>query len=183
MADDAKAPKKSKAILFVVVGAILVMLILVGVIAMLLLNKNATHEDNKKGTATNKARQIREASKIDENGGGSDLMVKSSDYLSLGPLFPLSDPFVVNLISNNGRRYLKTSISLELSDPKLLEEIKAKETAIKDTIIEILSSKSYEEIITLKGKNKLKEEIRSNINSFLIDGFIKNVFFTDFVIQ
>ncbi|GMB93728.1 Flagellar basal body-associated protein FliL [Helicobacter bizzozeronii] len=183
MADDAKAPKKSKAILFVVVGAILVMLILVGVIAMLLLNKNAGHEDDKKGMTTNKARQIRETSKIDENGGGSDLMVKSSDYLSLGPLFPLSDPFVVNLISNNGRRYLKTSISLELSDPKLLQEIKAKETAIKDTIIEILSSKSYEEIITLKGKNKLKEEIRSNINSFLIDGFIKNVFFTDFVIQ
>lgn len=182
-AEESKAPKKSKAILFVIIGAILVMLILVGVIAMLLLNKNAGGaEDNKKSTVSSKARQIREASKIDEN-GGSDLMVKSSDYLSLGPLYPLSDPFVVNLISNNGRRYLKTSISLELSDPKLLQEVKAKETAIKDTIIEILSSKSFEEIITLKGKNKLKEEIRSNINSFLIDGFVKNVFFTDFVIQ
>ncbi|CRF47642.1 Flagellar biosynthesis protein FliL, partial [Helicobacter heilmannii] len=58
-----------------------------------------------------------------------------------------------------------------------------KETAIKDTIIEILSSKSIEEISTLKGKNKLKEEIRNNINSFLIDGYVKNIFFTDFVIQ
>ncbi|WP_205440247.1 flagellar basal body-associated protein FliL [Helicobacter suis] len=180
MADEVKEAKKSKAFLFVVIGAVLVMLILVGVIAILLLGRN---DKKSEGDTGNRMRQIREASKLNDNGGQSDLMVKSSDYLSLGPLYPLSDPFVVNLIAQNGRRYLKTSISLELSDPKLVEEVKVKETAIKDTIIEILSSKSVEEISTLKGKNKLKEEIRSNINSFLIDGFIKNVFFTDFVIQ
>lgn len=50
----------------------------------------------------------------------------------------------MNLVSQNGRRYLKVSISLELSNEKLLNEVKVKDTAIKDTIIEILSSKSVE---------------------------------------
>ncbi|WP_121022606.1 flagellar basal body-associated protein FliL [Helicobacter vulpis] len=180
MAEEEKAPKKSKAMLFVVMGAVLVMLILVGVIVILFMGKGAepAPQPNAQGS-----KPMHNAPMSGSTEGGSTLMVRSSDYLSLGPLYPLSGPFVVNLISQNGRRYLKTSISLELNDPKLLEEVKVKETAIKDTIIEILSSKSMEEITTLKGKNKLKEEIRSNLNSFLIDGFVKNVFFTDFVIQ
>ncbi|BDQ27715.1 flagellar basal body-associated protein FliL [Helicobacter heilmannii] len=184
MADETKEqPKKNKALLFVIVGTIVVMIVLIGVIAILLLNKNGEKDGAKGGVVNDKMRQIRESSRLNDNSGQSDLMVRSSDYLSLGPLYPLDSPFVVNLITQNGRRYLKTSITLELSDPKLLEEVKVKETAIKDTIIEILSSKSIEEISTLKGKNKLKEEIRNNINSFLIDGYVKNIFFTDFVIQ
>ncbi|MFC3847856.1 flagellar basal body-associated protein FliL [Helicobacter baculiformis] len=180
MAEEAGAPKKSKAMLFVVMGAVLVMLILVGVIVILFMGKNAEPSPTPNAGAS---KQMRNAQMNENAEGGSSLMVRSSDYLSLGPLYPLTGPFVVNLISQNGRRYLKASISLELNDPKLLEEVKVKETAIRDTIIEILSSKSIEEISTLKGKNKLKEEVRSNINSFLIDGFVKNVFFTDFVIQ
>ncbi|WP_104696049.1 flagellar basal body-associated protein FliL [Helicobacter salomonis] len=179
MPEEAKAPKKSKAMLFVVMGAVLVMLILVGVIVILFMGKSAEPSSTPSASG---GKQMRSAP-MNESPDAGSVMVRSSDYLSLGPLYPLSSAFIVNLISQNGRRYLKTSISLELNDPKLLEEVKVKETAIKDTIIEILSSKSVEEISTLKGKNKLKEEIRSNINSFLIDGFVKNVFFTDFVIQ
>ncbi|WP_104578629.1 flagellar basal body-associated protein FliL [Helicobacter felis] len=182
MPEEAKAPKKSKAMLFVVMGAVLVMLILVGVIVFLFMSKNAEPNGNAARSGGAAAQQMRNA-QMNNNTDEGSLMVRSSDYLSLGPLYPLTGAFVVNLISQNGRRYLKASVSLELNDAKLLEEVKVKETAIKDTIIEILSSKSVEEITTLKGKNKLKEEIRSNINSFLIDGFVKNVFFTDFVIQ
>ncbi|WP_104750423.1 flagellar basal body-associated protein FliL [Helicobacter cynogastricus] len=183
MPEEAKAPKKSKAMLFVVMGAVLVMLILVGVIVFLFMSKSAEPNEGASRGGGVAAQQMRNAQMNNNNADESSLMVRSSDYLSLGPLYPLAGPFVVNLISQNGRRYLKASVSLELNDSKLLEEIKNKETAIRDTIIEILSSKTVEEITTLKGKNKLKEEIRSNVNSFLIDGFIKNVFFTDFVIQ
>ncbi|GAA7239684.1 flagellar basal body-associated protein FliL [Helicobacter pylori] len=119
------------------------------------------------------------ANKNQEAKEGSNIQ----QYLVLGPLYAIDAPFAVNLVSQNGRRYLKASISLELSNEKLLNEVKVKDTAIKDTIIEILSSKSVEEVVTNKGKNKLKDEIKSHLNSFLIDGFIKNVFFTDFIIQ
>ncbi|MBM2777900.1 flagellar basal body-associated protein FliL [Helicobacter pylori] len=170
--------KKSKALLFVIMGSVLVMLLLVGVIIMLLMgNKEESKENASKNTQEVQANPM--ANKNQEAKEGSNIQ----QYLVLGPLYAIDAPFAVNLVSQNGRRYLKASISLELSNEKLLNEVKVKDTAIKDTIIEILSSKSVEEVVTNKGKNKLKDEIKSHLNSFLIDGFIKNVFFTDFIIQ
>ncbi|WP_104760823.1 flagellar basal body-associated protein FliL [Helicobacter cetorum] len=186
MAEEAQenteqAPKKSKALLFVVIGSVVVMLLLVGVIVMLLMGnkEEAKDKDNNAPSTTKETSANPKANKTQDAKEGSNIQ----QYLVLGPLYAIDAPFVVNLVSQNGRRYLKTSISLELNNEKLLNEIKIKDTAIKDTIIEILSSKSVEEVVTNKGKNKLKDEIKSHLNSFLIDGFIKNVFFTDFVIQ
>lgn len=71
---------------------------------------------------------------------------------------------------------------LELSNEKFLNEVKVKDIVIKDMIIEILLFKSVEEVVINKGKNKFKDEIKSYLNLFLIDGFIKNVFFIDFII-
>ncbi len=173
--------KKSKALLFVIIGSVLVMLLLVGVIIMLLMgNKEESKENASKNTQEVQANPM--ANKNQEAKEGSNIQ-QYLQYLVLGPLYAIDAPFAVNLVSQNGRRYLKASISLELSNEKLLNEVKVKDTAIKDTIIEILSSKSVEEVVTNKGKNKLKDEIKSHLNSFLIDGFIKNVFFTDFIIQ
>ncbi|WRE90730.1 flagellar basal body-associated protein FliL [Helicobacter pylori] len=170
-------PKKSKALLFVIIGSVLVMLLLVGVIIMLLMgNKEESKENASKNTQEVQANPM-----ANKNQEAKESNIQQ--YLVLGPLYAIDAPFAVNLVSQNGRRYLKASISLELSNEKLLNEVKVKDTAIKDTIIEILSSKSVEEVVTNKGKNKLKDEIKSHLNSFLIDGFIKNVFFTDFIIQ
>jgi len=54
---------------------------------------------------------------------------------------------------------------------------------IRDMIIRILSSKTVPEISTAKGKEKLKEEIKKNLNARLATGEIRNVYFTAFVIQ
>lgn len=54
---------------------------------------------------------------------------------------------------------------------------------MKDIIIDILSSKSIEEIVTTKGKERIKDEILQRVNQILADGVIKNVFFTEFVVQ
>ena len=62
-------------------------------------------------------------------------------------------------------------------------ELDSKVDILRDTIITILSDKTFEEIQTTRGKQKLKEEILARINEFLVDGRIVNVFFTDFVVQ
>jgi flagellar FliL protein len=100
----------------------------------------------------------------------------------IGPIYPL-DQFIVNLVSNNADRYLKCKISLELDSPDLQKEIDKKLPAIRDAIIQILSSKTVEEIQTAKGKEKLKEEIKRKLNEMLTTGEIRNVYFTEFVIQ
>ena len=52
-----------------------------------------------------------------------------------------------------------------------------------DKILRTLSSKSLEEVSTLKGKEKLGDEMKQELNGMLKDGEINGVYFTDFVIQ
>ncbi len=108
--------------------------------------------------------------------------IRKSDYTNIGPMYAL-DPFIVNLFSEDGSRYLKTTINLEMDKQELSTELDSKKPLIRDIIIKALSAKSYEEISTIEGKENLKDEIVANINAVLKDGKINNVFFTDFVIQ
>jgi len=107
---------------------------------------------------------------------------KLKDLLTVGPMYPM-DQFIVNLLNENGSRYLKTTIDLEMDKQELSAELDKKKAIIRDIIIKILSSKTFEEISTVKGKERLKEEIVDQINRILSDGEIQNIFFTDFVIQ
>lgn len=106
----------------------------------------------------------------------------NAKYLRIGPVFQL-DQFIVNLLSQGGRRYLKVNIGLEMTTIKLESELNAKRAPIRDIIIEILTSKSPEDISTTRGKEKLKEEIVQRLNEILVDGKIRNVFLTDMAIQ
>ena len=107
---------------------------------------------------------------------------KSTDGLAIGPMYPMAQ-FVVNLLSESGNRFLKVAVDLELSDAKLQPEMDQKKSLVRDIIIRTFSSKTLEEISTLKGKDKLKEEVLNKINENLSDGYIKNIYFTDFVVQ
>ena len=93
------------------------------------------------------------------------------------------DQFIVNLLSESGSRFLKTKVELELNAETLTPEIDKKKPLIRDIVLRTLSSKTFEEVSTIKGKDRLKDEIVDRINEVLADGHIKNIYFTDFVVQ
>ncbi len=107
---------------------------------------------------------------------------RSTDYLTVGPMYPMNQ-FIVNLLSENGSRFLKATVNLEMDKPELSAELDKKKPLIRDIIIRTLSSKTFEEVSTIKGKDRLKDEIVNKINDVLADGQIKDIFFTDFVVQ
>ncbi len=160
--------KKSKALLFIIIGAVVFLLIIILLVVFLFLSGGEKEE--KQETAQQTQQKSLPSS-------------KDANLLNIGPLYPIAKPFVVNLITQNGRRYLKTAITLELNNPKLQQEMDVKATVIQDIIIDILSSKTIEEIVTTKGKERIKDEMMQRINQILADGMIKNVFFTEFVVQ
>lgn len=92
------------------------------------------------------------------------------------------DPFIVNLFDERGVRYLKVRLDIELWDATE-EEIAKKTPKIRDSLIVLLSSKKYEEIGSLEGKARLREEILFRLNRILGEGKAKEVYFTDFVVQ
>lgn len=100
----------------------------------------------------------------------------------IGVVTPL-DPFIVNLSDTAGKRYLKITIQLELSDELLNQELHNKMPQIKDSVITVLSSKTSDDVLTIEGKFKLKEQILARINKLLKTGVVKNVYFVEFVIQ
>ena len=163
---------KGNMVLIIVIVLLVVILIGGGTAAFLLLG--GSHEEAAATSATAQQDVKSEKKKSPSK--------KSTDHLAIGPMYPMSQ-FVVNLLSESGNRFLKVSIDLELSDPKLQPEMDHKKSLIRDIIIRTFSSKTFEEISTLKGKDKLKDEVLDKINENLSDGQVKNIYFTDFVVQ
>lgn len=94
------------------------------------------------------------------------------------------ETFTVNLAQGDGpRRYVRLNAVLKLSDDSEVAEVEARKPQIRDTIIGILNSKRPEDILKRDGKLYLKEQIKSSINSFLIDGKVVDIFYVGFQIN
>ncbi len=92
--------------------------------------------------------------------------------------------FTVNLAQGDGpRRYVRLNAVLKMSEDSELAEIEARKPQIRDTIIGILNAKRPEDILKRDGKLYLKQEIKSAINSFLIDGKVVDIFYVGFQIN
>jgi len=100
----------------------------------------------------------------------------------IGPMYPL-DTFIVNLIDPQGKKYLKSKIELELESEEVLIEIDKRLPQFRDTILTLLSNKSYDDISGLEGKFQLRLEIMAMLNQHLKTGEIMNIYFTEFIVQ
>jgi flagellar FliL protein len=94
------------------------------------------------------------------------------------------DPFIVNIQDPGGSdRYLKIIVELDISDKNCITELNQLKPKLRDNVLDLLSSKSYKDIMDISGKQRLREEIMMRLNSFLTGGKISKVYFTDFVVQ
>jgi flagellar basal body-associated protein FliL len=93
------------------------------------------------------------------------------------------DPFIVNIGDNNGTKFLKITICLELSSPSLAERAKAKAAAIRDAVIMLVTSKSADAFNSPEGKPQLKDELIMTLNKVLGEKTVKNIYFTEFIMQ
>lgn len=100
----------------------------------------------------------------------------------IGPMVEIKE-FIVNIISEDDRHYVKASLTLELNKTEAIEETNKRMPQIRDAILLLVGNKTFEELQDLQGKKQLKAELISKINSFLQTGKIRAVYFTDFVVQ
>ena len=93
------------------------------------------------------------------------------------------DPFIVNLAKSGGNRFLKVTVSLEMSSPDVSFELKKNIKKITDSVLFLLSTKVFKDVYSVQGKFTLKSEITTRVNQFLTKGVIKGAYFTEFIIQ
>jgi len=101
---------------------------------------------------------------------------------AVGVMVPL-EPFMVNLARAKGSRILKVTVTLELNNPAVQPEVEDNRQKIMDSILVLLSSKTFEDVYSIQGKFKLKDEITTRVNRFLAVGHVKEVYFSEFLIQ
>lgn len=101
---------------------------------------------------------------------------------AIGTLWPM-DPFIVNLTDNNGERYLKLVLQLEVSGNECIPELDQLTPKLRDTVLDLLSAKSYNDIIGIGAKQRLRDELIMRINRFLTTGEVHKIYFTELVIQ
>ncbi|MBR7798946.1 flagellar basal body-associated protein FliL [Undibacterium fentianense] len=103
------------------------------------------------------------------------------------PVFLPLEPFVVNLQSEFGEKYLQVQMTLQVRDDATVNLIKANLPQVKSRLIMLLSSKNAEELLTPEGKDLLIQEITQQISlPFVPKGEpqdVSGVFFTSFVVQ
>jgi flagellar FliL protein len=156
---DAK-PKKKKSILFIGAGLLIIIIAAVGGI-FFLSPRHASKEVVQKGKA---------------QGGGEPAKGDHGHVYSM-------DPFLVNLADPDQGRYLKVKIELESTEEKPNEEYQQRLSQLRDSVLTVLSGKTYQDIFDSGGKKKLKEEMVSKLNPLLSHFKLKTIYFTEFVVQ
>lgn len=93
------------------------------------------------------------------------------------------DPFIVNLDDPDQIRYLKVTVKLHLANEKFVPMVEHGLPQIRDTLLILLSSKTYAHIRSVEGKMELRDEIIKRVNTVLKKRVVRTAYFTEFVAQ
>jgi flagellar FliL protein len=94
------------------------------------------------------------------------------------------DKFVVNL-SGMPKRTIRLQVNLDMIGPESFQEIMDLENRAKarDKIVRVLNDKTFDDLESIQGKLFLKDKIVEEVNKILDKGLVKDVYFTDFVMN
>ena len=99
----------------------------------------------------------------------------------MGETYELGE-FIRNISNGDGRRMLKATIVIEVSDEEVISQIEERDTRIRDQIIDIIREQSVEDLQTRDGIDEFKGEIIDSVNDNIGDGEVINVYFEEFII-
>lgn len=101
---------------------------------------------------------------------------------AIGEMFQL-EQFVVNLAHPQGKRYLKLKVEIELESAEAVEVAAKASPKLQDVVIMMLTSMTFEEVMTPEGKIQIKDELLERFNQVMRPERIRNIYFTEFVVQ
>lgn len=96
------------------------------------------------------------------------------------------EPFVVNLANEDEKDYLRIGIDLSVESPEKEHKTDAKVDAtpiIRDAIIDVLSTRHAEELLTTEGKQKLKDDLIKALNTRPAGSNVREIYFNEFLVQ
>lgn len=109
----------------------------------------------------------------------NNFMAKPKDikYYNYSP----GNEFVTNLKDDN--KFVKAVIELQVNDKNTLKDLQDQNAKIRDLIIQILRSKTPNDVDGPQGQLKLQNDIKNEINKAIGPGKVINVYFDEFIVQ
>jgi flagellar protein FliL len=106
------------------------------------------------------------------------------------------EPLLVNLVDTGGSSYLRVSLTLRVADVADKKGSKANGeknkddkgtedsvAAVRDTVLTVLGRQTADGLLGADGKENLKAELKSALAEHNAELKVKDVFFTDFLVQ
>lgn len=81
------------------------------------------------------------------------------------PTFLPLETLVVNLADPGGERFAQLGITLEITDPKVADSVKAFMPSIRNAVLLAVSQRTTQELLTVEGKAKLAKDIRREVST------------------
>jgi flagellar protein FliL len=155
------APRgKKKLMLMAIIGLAVLLVVGGGGAAFYVMKQRAAaaaaaaEEDGEDGRASKDAKHDAKTAKAD---------------LKSAPTFVALDPFTVNLADRDAERYAQVGMTLELTDPKSGDLLKAYMPAIRNNILLVLAGKTAAELMDHQGKLLLAAQVRAvHFSNFII---------------
>lgn len=124
---------------------------------------------------------VSDAEKTDAGESDESAVLAEAHYFSLDP------PFIVNFSGKSRARFLQVSIEGMTRDSTVKEDITKHIPQVRNNLVLLLSSKTYDELSSKEGKATLRKQVLKEIQKVLEaetgkEG-IEDVYFTSFVMQ
>jgi len=90
---------------------------------------------------------------------------------------------VSNLTGSMGTRYLRCSFTVVSDDEHIGEMMEENKTKLKDAALRIFAARSQSDLESVSARNVIRTEIAATFNKALETAAVKEVLFTDFIVQ
>lgn len=88
----------------------------------------------------------------------------------------------VNIADTRGNRFVRAGVYFEAAPP-VLEELEANRARMVDTLGQVLSTKTLDDLTSPDIRGNLRQELLGVINPTLKQGRVDNIYFTDLLVQ
>jgi flagellar protein FliL len=124
-----------------------------------------------------------EADDEEEGDVDEDEVVETRD-----PIFiPMRPALIVNFPDDGDIRYLQLTLDFKAYDSAVVSALDTYKPVIRNNLVILLSNKGYDDLVSAKGKEKIRDEITEAVQEILEEAIgtpgIDSVYFTEFVIQ
>lgn len=92
------------------------------------------------------------------------------------------EEITVNIADTRGNRFVRAGVYFEAAPP-VLEELEANRARMVDTLGQVLSTKTIDDLTSPSIRGTLRQELLGIINPTLKEGRVDNIYFTDLLVQ